>query len=65
MLDAGHVRWHMGGADMEQAVRTTDGRILAVEDAGDPAGRPVLVHGGTPCSRHLQSVQEGRDGCKH
>jgi len=38
---------------MERAVRTPDGRILAVEDAGDPAGRPVLVHGGTPCSRHL------------
>ena len=38
---------------MERAVRTPDGRILAVEDAGDPAGRPVLVHEGTPCSRHL------------
>ena len=38
---------------MRRAVRTPDGRILAVEDAGDPAGRPVLVHGGTPCSRHL------------
>jgi pimeloyl-ACP methyl ester carboxylesterase len=38
---------------MERAVRTSDGRILAVEDAGDPAGRPVLVHGVTPNSRHL------------
>jgi pimeloyl-ACP methyl ester carboxylesterase len=38
---------------MERAVRTTDGRTLAVEDAGDPAGRVVLVHGGTPNSRHL------------
>lgn len=27
--------------------------MLAVEEAGDPAGRPVLVHGGTPNSRHL------------
>jgi pimeloyl-ACP methyl ester carboxylesterase len=38
---------------MERAVQTTDGRTLAVEEAGDPAGRPVLVHGGTPNSRHL------------
>jgi pimeloyl-ACP methyl ester carboxylesterase len=41
------------GAGMERAVRTPDGRTLAVEDAGDPAGRVVLVHGGTPNSRHL------------
>ena len=38
---------------MDRAVRTLDGRTLAVEDAGDPAGRVVLVHGGTPNSRHL------------
>jgi len=38
---------------MERAVRTPDGRTLAVEDAGDPAGRPVLAHNGTPNSRHL------------
>jgi pimeloyl-ACP methyl ester carboxylesterase len=38
---------------MERAVRTPDGRTLVVEDAGDPAGRVVLVHGGTPNSRHL------------
>jgi pimeloyl-ACP methyl ester carboxylesterase len=38
---------------MEPTVRTPDGRTLAVEDAGDPAGRVVLVHGGTPNSRHL------------
>jgi len=38
---------------MERTARTPDGRTLAVEDAGDPAGRPVLVHEGTPCSRHL------------
>ena len=38
---------------MERVVRTSDGRTLAVEDAGDPAGRVVLVHEGTPCSRHL------------
>jgi pimeloyl-ACP methyl ester carboxylesterase len=38
---------------MERTVRTPDGRTLAVEDGGDPTGRPVLVHGGTPNSRHL------------
>ena len=40
---------------MERAVRVPDGRTLAVEDAGDPAGRVVLVHGGTPNPRHLYS----------
>jgi pimeloyl-ACP methyl ester carboxylesterase len=38
---------------MEWLVKTTDGRTLAVEDAGDPDGRPVMVHVGTPNSRHL------------
>jgi pimeloyl-ACP methyl ester carboxylesterase len=38
---------------MERTVRIPDGRVLAVEDTGDPAGRPVLVHMGTPNSRHL------------
>jgi len=38
---------------MKHSVRTPDGRTLAVEDAGDPAGRPVLVHMGSPNSRHL------------
>ena len=38
---------------MQRTVRTADGRVLAVEEAGDPAGRPVLVHGGTPGSRLL------------
>ncbi len=38
---------------VEHAVRTPDGRTLAVEDSGDPAGRPVLVHMGTPNSRLL------------
>ena len=31
MLGAGHVRWPHGGADMERAVRTPDGRTLTVE----------------------------------
>jgi pimeloyl-ACP methyl ester carboxylesterase len=34
-------------------VSAPDGRILCVESGGDSAGRPVLVHGGTPDSRHL------------
>ncbi len=38
---------------MGRLVRTNDGRTLAVEEAGDLAGRPVLVHMGTPNSRHL------------
>jgi pimeloyl-ACP methyl ester carboxylesterase len=38
---------------VEHAVRTPDGRTLAVEESGDPAGRPVLVHMGTPAPRRL------------
>ena len=38
---------------MERTVQTPDGRTLAVQDAGDPAGLPVLVHMGTPNSRLL------------
>jgi len=38
---------------MEHKIRTPDGRTLAVQDRGDPAGKPVLVHQGTPNSRHL------------
>jgi pimeloyl-ACP methyl ester carboxylesterase len=38
---------------VQRTVHTPDGRMLAVEEAGDPAGRPVLVHGGMPNSRHL------------
>jgi pimeloyl-ACP methyl ester carboxylesterase len=38
---------------MEQFVTTPDGRTLAVEDAGDRAGRPVLAHVGTPGGRRL------------
>jgi pimeloyl-ACP methyl ester carboxylesterase len=38
---------------MERTVQTPDGRILAVQEAGDPAGQPVLVHMGSPNSRHL------------
>jgi pimeloyl-ACP methyl ester carboxylesterase len=38
---------------MQRTARTPDGRTLAIEEAGDPNGRPVLVHMGTPNSRHL------------
>jgi len=40
-------------ATTQRTVRTPDGRTLAIEEAGDPGGRPVLVHNGTPNSRHL------------
>ena len=29
---------------MQRTARTPDGRTLAIEEAGDPDGRPVLVH---------------------
>jgi pimeloyl-ACP methyl ester carboxylesterase len=38
---------------VQRTAHTPDGRVLAVEDWGDPAGRPVLVHLGTPNSRLL------------
>ncbi|HEY2443327.1 MAG TPA: alpha/beta hydrolase [Streptosporangiaceae bacterium] len=38
---------------MERSVLTPDGRTLTIEDAGDPGGKPVLVHNGTPGSRQL------------
>jgi pimeloyl-ACP methyl ester carboxylesterase len=41
------------GGLMERTVQTPDGRILAVQETGDPAGRPVLVHMGSPNSRNL------------
>ena len=37
----------------QRTVQTPDGRTLAIEEAGDPGGHPVLVHNGTPNSRHL------------
>jgi pimeloyl-ACP methyl ester carboxylesterase len=44
---------------VQRTVHTPDGRELAVEEAGDPAGRPVLVHGGTPNSRRLYGPHTG------
>ncbi|HTR91285.1 MAG TPA: alpha/beta hydrolase [Trebonia sp.] len=42
---------------MEHSISTPDGRTLAVQDLGDPAGKPVLVHAGTPNSRQLYGPQ--------
>jgi pimeloyl-ACP methyl ester carboxylesterase len=39
----------------EHEVRTGDGRTLAVQTGGADGGLPVLVHMGTPNSRHLYS----------
>lgn len=36
---------------MQRTVRAAGNRLLVVEDRGDPAGRPVLVHHGSPSSR--------------
>jgi pimeloyl-ACP methyl ester carboxylesterase len=38
---------------IERTVTTPDGRTLAVQEAGDPAGLPVVVHYGTPMNRRL------------
>ena len=44
---------------MQRTVHTPDGRVLAVEEAGDPDGRPILVHGGMPNSRRLYGPHTG------
>jgi pimeloyl-ACP methyl ester carboxylesterase len=38
---------------MERTVQTPDGRTLTVQDAGNTDGKPVIVHMGTPNTRHL------------
>jgi pimeloyl-ACP methyl ester carboxylesterase len=38
---------------MEHRIKTPDGRTLAVQEGGDPGGKPVLAHNGTPNSRQL------------
>ena len=47
----------------ELTIGTADGRSLTVYDAGDPDGRPLLFHHGTPASgvpfgRHVALAQE-------
>jgi pimeloyl-ACP methyl ester carboxylesterase len=44
----------------EHQIATPDGRVLQVLEAGDPAGRPVLVHNGTPNSRLLYGPDAAR-----
>src|SRR6201996_3090714 len=40
-------------ATQQHVVPAPGGRVLAVEEAGAPGGLAVLVHNGTPNSRHL------------
>ena len=47
------VRRRMNGAMVEHRIKTPDGRTLAVQEDGDPNGKPVLAHNGTPNSRQL------------
>ena len=44
-----------------QPIQTPDGRILAVDEAGDPAGVPVVVHHGTPGLRPHYAPLVGPD----
>jgi len=44
---------------MDRTVRTPDGQTLAVEDAGDPAGRPLP---GTHLARGIRQPPLGRTG---
>ena len=38
---------------VDRVVNASDGRMLVAQEGGDSAGRPVLVHGGSPNSRLL------------
>jgi len=42
----------------EHTVTTPDGRMLVVTESGDPSGRPVLMHHGTPSSGLLYGPHE-------
>ena len=42
-----------GDGVIDRSITTASGRELLVREGGDPAGRAVLVHLGTPSSRHL------------
>lgn len=33
---------------MERLIKCSDGRVLRIEEAGDPHGKPILMHHGTP-----------------
>ncbi len=43
----------MTNAVETRTISVGDGRELCLELAGDPQGKPILVHNGTPNSRHL------------
>lgn len=48
---------------IDRTIEAGDGRVLAIQEGGDPAGVPVLVHNGTPNSRllygrHLTDAEE-------
>jgi pimeloyl-ACP methyl ester carboxylesterase len=47
-------------ATRDLTVQTPDGRVLAVQEGGDLAGTPVLVHAGTPNSRLLYAGDADR-----
>lgn len=38
---------------VETSVSTPDGRVLHVEEAGDPTGKPVVILHGTPSAGHI------------
>lgn len=42
----------------EHTLTTADGRTLVVTESGDPGGRPVLMHHGTPASGLLYAPHE-------
>src|ERR1700723_2684550 len=57
----------MGTSVETRTVQTVDGRELCVEIAADPTGVPILVHNGTPNSRHLYEpwiVDANRQGIR-
>src|ERR1700674_1036005 len=43
---------------MERVVQAADGRTLRLEDGGDPRGKPVLMHHGTPGAGLLYPAAE-------
>jgi len=49
----------MAAAGTDASVRLEDGRVLEYWDGGDPGGRPVIVHPGTPVTRILGRWADG------
>lgn len=42
----------------DHRVTTASGRVLTVAEGGDPNGRPILVHSGTPASRLIYAKHD-------